>query len=183
MNEKGLPTACHPGATIAAGGLTPSHRRTALAALCAAAWLAATSCDTIPAYRARTIGGEQFTSESLKGSVVLVQFWTTWCPYCRQDQPALDAIERQYYSRGLMVLAVNVGEPREKVTAYLRRSPRHCRVVASEDTNLAAVLGTGGFPNYVLIGRDGRIAGRQDGAGGEESLRQLLAKAGIPGSP
>jgi hypothetical protein len=82
-----------------------------------------------------------------------------------------------------MVLAVNVGEPREKVTAYLRRSPRHCRVVASEDTNLAAVLGTGGFPNYVLIGRDGRIAGRQSGAGGEESLRQLLAKAGIPGSP
>ena len=135
-----------------------------------------------PVYRARALSGEQFTSESLKGSVVLVQFWTTWCPYCRQDQPALDAIERQYSSSGLMVLAVNAGEPREKVAEYLRHSPRHCRVIASEDTDLAEVLGTRGFPSYVLIGRDGRIVDRQHGAGGEESLRQLLSEAGISAS-
>ena len=160
------------------GGFT-TNRSTALAVLCAAAWLTATACDYAPAYRARTLSGEQFTSESLKGSVVLVQFWTTWCPYCRQDQPALDAIERQYSGRGLMVLAVNVGEPRDKVAEYLRHSPRRCRVVASEDTDLAQVLGTGGFPSYVLIGRDGRIVNRQHGAGGEESLRGLLSEAGI----
>lgn len=110
---------------------------------------------------------------------MLVQFWTTWCPYCRGDQPALDAIELEYQSRGLIVLAVNVGEPREKVEEYLRHLPRHCRVVASEDSNLAEVLGSGGFPSYVLIGRDGRIVDSQHGAGGEGLLRQLLAKAGI----
>jgi thiol-disulfide isomerase/thioredoxin len=160
------------------GGLT-TNRSTALAVLCAAAWLTGTACDYAPAYRVRALSGERFTNESLKGSVVLVQFWTTWCPYCRQDQPALDAIERQYSGRGLMVLAVNVGESREKVAEYLRHSPRHCRVVASEDTDLAEVLGTGGFPSYVLIGRDGRIVNRQHGAAGEESLRQLLSEAGI----
>ncbi len=170
-------TQCYDGH----GGIAPNHRRTALAVLCSAACLAAISCDYTPSYRARTLSGERFTSESLKGSVVLVEFWTTWCPYCRQDQPAVDAIERQYYGRGLMVLAVDVGEPREKVAQYLRQSPRHCRVVASEDTNLVEVLGSQGFPSYVLIGRDGRIAGRQSGSGGQESLRELLAKAGIPG--
>ncbi len=162
--------------------MTSPNRRIALAVLCAAAWLAATACDRAPVYRVRALSGEQFTNESLKGSVVLVQFWTTWCPYCRQDQPALDAIERQYSGSGLMVLAVNAGEPREKVAEYLRHSPRHCRVVASEDTDLVDVLGGGGVPSYVLIGRDGRIVDRQHGAGGEESLRQLLSKAGIPGS-
>ncbi len=167
----------------AQGGPTTNLRRSALAVICSAAWLAAVSCDSIPNYSAKTLSGEQFTSESLKGSVVLVEFWTTWCPYCRQDQPTIDAIERQYHSSGLMVLAVNVGEPREKVAQYLRQSPRRCRVVASEDTNLAAVLGSSGFPSYVLIGRDGRIAGRQSGSGGEESLRRLLTKAGIAGSP
>lgn len=95
----------------------------------------------------------------------------------------VDAIERKYSGRGLMVLAVDVGEPREKVAEYLRHSPRHCRVVASEDTDLAQVLGTGGFPTYVLIGRDGRIVNRQNGAAGEESLRQLLSEAGISLSP
>ncbi|HEY1203439.1 MAG: TlpA disulfide reductase family protein [Bryobacteraceae bacterium] len=154
-------------------------RRAALATFCAVAWLAAISCNYVPSYRAKTLGGEQFTSESLKGSVVLVEFWTTWCPYCRQEQPSVDAIERRYYGRGLMVLAVDVGEPKEKVAAYLRRSPRRCRVVASEDTNLVEVLGSQGFPSYVLIGRDGRVAGRQSGARGEESLRHLLAKAGL----
>ena len=114
---------------------------------------------------------------------MLVQFWTTWCPYCRQDQPALDAIQRQYSGRGLMVLAVNVGEPRDKVAEYLRHSPRQCRVVASEDTDLAQVLGIGSFPSYVVLGRDGRIVNRQHGAGGEESLRQLLSEAGISTSP
>ncbi len=111
--------------------------------------------------------------------MVLVQFWTTWCPYCRRDQPAVDAIERQFSGRGLMVLAVNVGEPREKVAEYLRQSPRQCRVVASEDSDLAEVLGPGSFPSYVLIGRDGRIVDRQHGSGGEEYLRQLVAEAGI----
>jgi len=164
------------------GGFT-TKRNSALAAACAVAWIAATGCDSAPAYRAKALSGEQFTSESLKGSVVLVQFWTTWCPYCRQEQPVVDAIERKYSGRGLMVLAVDVGEPREKVAEYLRHSPRHCRVVASEDTDLAQVLGTGGFPTYVLIGRDGRIVNRQNGAAGEESLRQLLSEAGISLSP
>jgi thiol-disulfide isomerase/thioredoxin len=152
------------------------HRRIAFV-LCCAAWVAASSCNYIPSYRATTLGGERFTSESLKGSVVLVQFWTTWCPYCRQDQPAVDALERQYRGRGLTVLAVNVGESKEKVRQYLRESPRDCRVVASEDTNLVGALGASGYPYYVLIGRDGRIAGDQHGSGGEESLRQLVAKA------
>ena len=164
------------------GGFT-TNRNTALAVVCAAAWLASTACDYTPAYRVKALSGEQFTSESLKGTVVLVQFWTTWCPYCRQEQPVVDAIERKYSSRGLMVLAVNVGESRDKVAEYLRHSPRRCRVVASEDTDLAEVLGTGGFPSYVLIGRDGRIVNRQHGAGGEESLRRLLSEAGISVSP
>ncbi len=159
----------------------PHPRRIALAVLCSAVWVAATSCGHTPAYSARTLGGERFTNESLKGSVVLVQFWTTWCPYCRRDQPAVDALARQYYDQGLMVLAVDVGEPREKVRQYLSQSPRSCRVVASEDTDLVDVLGGHSFPYYVLIDRDGRIAGDQHGSGGEESLRQLLAKAGIGG--
>ena len=153
--------------------------RIALAAVCAAAWLASVSCDFVPSYRGRTLAGEEFTSDSLKGRVVLVEFWATWCPYCRAEEPVVDQLESDYRGAGLMVLAVNVGESKEKVMQYLRQSRRHVRVVASEDTNLAEALGTSGYPTYVVIGRDGRVAGRQSGAGGAESLHELLAKAGL----
>jgi thiol-disulfide isomerase/thioredoxin len=157
----------------------PLLRRAALAAACCAAWIAASSCNAAPEYWAQTLEGEHFSSESLRGSVVLVQFWTTWCPYCRGDQPAVDAIARRFASSGLIVLAVNVGESKEKVREYLRRSPRYCRVVAAQDTNLGEVLGARSFPYYAVIGRDGKVAATQNGAGGEESLRELLARVGI----
>jgi thiol-disulfide isomerase/thioredoxin len=132
-----------------------------------------------PAFTATTLAGEKFSNESLKGKVVLVQFWATWCGYCRREQPIVDNIEREFAGQGLVVLAVNVGESRKEVESYLEQKPRACRVVLKEDTNLAASFRGSGFPRYVLIDRQGNIAGTQNGAGGEQSLRQLLARAGL----
>ncbi len=132
-----------------------------------------------PAFRAKTLDGEQFTNESLKGKVVLVQFWATWCRFCRRDQPAVDAIVHDFESQGLVVLAVNVGESKSKVKQYLRDSPRACSIVLTEDTNLAALFAAHAYPLYVLIDRDGKIAGTQRGAAGEDALRQLLTRAGL----
>ncbi|MGC9951861.1 MAG: TlpA disulfide reductase family protein [Bryobacteraceae bacterium] len=134
-----------------------------------------------PRFTAKTLDGEKFSNESLKGKVVLVQFWATWCQYCRRDQPAVDAIVEDFADKGLVVLAVNVGEPKRKVKQYLAQSPRACRVVLMEDTNLAALYAARSYPLYVLIDRDGNVAGRQKGAAGEDALRRLLRKAGLEG--
>ncbi len=74
---------------------------------------------------------------------------------------------------------MNVGEPKKKVRKYLEDSPRSCKIVLMEDTNLAAMFATKVYPVYVLVDRDGSLAGRQNGASGEGGLRRLLAKAGI----
>lgn len=130
---------------------------------------------------AKTLDGETFTNELLAGKVVLVQFWATWCHYCQSDQPAVDAIVHDFADKGLVVLAVDVGESKKKVKQYLAQSPRACKIVLTEDTNLAAVFEAKSYPYYVLIDREGKIAGTQNGAGGEDSLRQLLTKAGLEG--
>jgi thiol-disulfide isomerase/thioredoxin len=132
-----------------------------------------------PDFSAKTLDGETFTKQTLKGKVVLVQFWATWCGYCRGDQPAVDAVAREFSNQGLVVLAVNASESRDKVQQYLEQSPRACNIVANEDSNLAAVFRPDAYPMYVLIDKDGNIAGTQNGAGGEESLRHLLSKAGL----
>jgi thiol-disulfide isomerase/thioredoxin len=134
-----------------------------------------------PKFVAKTLEGEKFTNESLKGKVVLLQFWATWCSFCRADQPAVDALVHDFAGKGLVVLAVNVGESRNKVRQYLRDSPRACKIVLTEDTNLAAMFAATAFPLYVLIGKDGNIAATQRGAGGEDMLRRLLHEAGLEG--
>lgn len=151
----------------------------AAAAVCCGALLAIGSREPAPRFHAKTLDGEVFTNESLKGKVVLLDFWTTWCPYCKEEQGAVDALLHDFAGRGLVVLAVNVGESKKKVKQYLADSPRTCKIVLTADTNLAALYAATSYPLYVLIDRDGNIAGQQDGAAGEAALRRLLAKAGL----
>ena len=137
------------------------------------------SPESAPHFHAKTIDGELFNNDSVKGKVVLLDFWTTWCPYCRQEEAMVDEIAHEYARNGLIVLAVNVGEPKKKVKKYLQDNPRGCKVVMTEDTNLAAMYQATVYPIYVVIDRDGNIAGTQRGAAGERGLRNLLRRAGI----
>jgi len=71
-----------------------------------------------PNFWAKTIDGDRYTNDTVKGKVVFVQFWTTWCPHCRRDQPSVENIIEDFKDKGLIVLAVDVGEPKKKVKKY-----------------------------------------------------------------
>lgn len=135
--------------------------------------------EAAPRFNAKTTAGEKFSNESIKGKVVLLEFWTTWCVYCFNEAPFVDRVHQEYGDKGLIVLAVNVAESRKTVKKYLDQHPRPVRIVLTEDTNLAAMYEAVEYPIYVVIDRNGKIAGTQRGAGGEASLRGLLAEAGI----
>ncbi len=143
--------------------------------------LAALAVDREPAprFNAKTMAGEKFTNESLKGKVVLLQFWTTWCPYCRGEQSLVDDLQKEFESKGLVVLAINVGESKKTVKKYLDENRRSCRIVLTDDTNLAAMFAAKSYPIYVVIDREGNIVATQHGAGGERALRNMLQRAGL----
>ena len=155
---------------------------TAVATLSAGTCRGVDARQPAPRFTAKTLEGEKFTNDILMGKAVLVQFWTTWCGYCRRDQESVDDLAKEFEPKGLVVLAVNVGESRKKVTQYLETHPRSCKIVLTGDTNLAAMFAARTYPFYVLIDRSGKIAGEQRGAGGEEGLRRLLSKAGLEGA-
>ena len=140
---------------------------------------ALTSGEPAPHFVAKTLDGERLTTESLRGKVVLIEFWATWCPPCKSDAPAVDALAKEFEKVGLVFLAVNMGEGRRKVKKYLETYPRLCKIVLAEDTTLAAICEAKAYPLYVLIDRDARISGTQTGAAGERALRRLLARAGL----
>ncbi len=91
----------------------------------------------------------------------------------------VDELGKEFAGKGLIVLAVDVAESKKTVKKYLDQNPRTSKVVMTEDTNLAAMYQANAYPIYVVIDRDGNIAGTQRGASGGRALLRLLRRAGI----
>jgi len=157
-------------------------RRLVSVALALAALLAFAADETgqpAPRFRAKTTAGDQFNNASIKGKVVLFEFWTTWCKFCEGEAELVDDIAKEFADKGLIVLAIDVLEPDQRVRKYLIEHPRSVPIVLTKDTNLAAMYNAQSYPIYIVIDRDGNIAGEQRGAAGERGLRRLLKRAGI----
>jgi thiol-disulfide isomerase/thioredoxin len=152
-----------------------------LAALCAFA--SDETGQPAPRFRAKTTAGDQFNNASVKGKVVLFEFWTTWCKYCEEEASMVDGVAKEFADKGLIVLAVDVLEPDQKVRKYLVEHPRSVPIVLTKDTNLAAMYNAQSYPIYVVIDRDGNIAAEQRGAAGDAALRRLLKRAGLESKP
>lgn len=148
-------------------------------AVAALVFAADNSREPAPRFHAKTMSGETFDNASIKGKVVLLEFWATWCQYCRTEQPTVDALQKEFTGQGLIVLAVDVGEAKKTVKKYLEQNPRQVRIVLTDDTNLTAMYQATRYPIYVVIDRGGFIAGQQNGAAGERALRGLLRRAGL----
>ena len=131
-----------------------------------------------PRFRAKTTTGQSFNNDSTKGKVVLFEFWTTWCKYCEAEAEMVDDIAKEFKEKDLIVLAVDVLEPDKRVKEYLAEHSRSVPIVLTKDTNLAAMYNAQVYPIYVVIDRDGNIAGEQRGAG-ERGLRRMLRQAGL----
>ncbi len=156
-------------------------RRLVLAGLSSVLFCGLAIADTpAPPFTAKTLDGQTVSSDSLRGNVVLLQFWTTWCPVCHEDQAAVDNIQAAFGGSGLVVVAVDVGEPEDVVRKYLQASPRSVPVVVSDGRALAAKFGVHSFPHYAVIDRNGNLAVNKGGGGGEAYLRYLLRSAGMP---
>jgi len=145
----------------------------------APAWSQDETGQSAPRFRARTTKGELFNNDSVKGKVVLLEFWTTWCKYCEDEAALVDDIAQEFKNKDLIVLAVNVLEPDQRVKKYLGEHPRSVPIVLTKDTNLAAMYNAQVYPIYVVIDREGNIAAEQRGASGERGLRRMLRDAGL----
>jgi len=69
---------------------------------------------TAPAFSANLIDGKSFTLEAAKGEVVIVNFWATWCPTCRQEMPAIESYYQKHKAQGLLVIAVSLDDPADE---------------------------------------------------------------------
>ena len=110
-----------------------------------------------PAFSLPSASGKNVSLNALKGQVVLVDFWASWCAPCRESFPFLNRMHRQYNAQGLHILGINVDEKCTDATRFLDKIPAQFSVLydAAGETPKAYDLKV--MPSSYLIGRDGKI--------------------------
>lgn len=104
-----------------------------------------------------TLKGGTLSLASLKNRPVLVNFWATWCPPCVKEIPSLERLYREMQGRGFEVVAVAVGEPPEKVRAFLEDKPVSFPVLLDPDGNAFRAWQAYAFPTSLVLDRGHRI--------------------------
>jgi len=91
-----------------------------------------------------------------KKPVVLV-FWTSWCPYCRQQLKQLNEKLAELTKKGIQILAINVGEPKGKVTDFVKSYSLNLKILLDESGDVADTYELRGVPTYFVINTSGQV--------------------------
>jgi thiol-disulfide isomerase/thioredoxin len=123
--------------------------------------------------------GGQVRLSDLRGQVVLIDFWATWCPPCLAMMPTLHELYRDWHPRGAEFVGVDSDGPmatREELQAFLARNPFPYPVVL-DDRNVGGAYGVSSIPHVVIVGRDGKVVRVFVGGVGREQLDSALTAA------
>ena len=121
----------------------------------------------------------RFTIAALRGRTVLLDFWTTWCPPCQADAPALDKLYRKYGAHDLMIVGISVDEERRVVAQFLQSHPHVFPTVLTSENEMPPPYRVSALPTYIVIDRSGNVSSATEGDRGFAELATLLKKAGL----
>ncbi|ODV04203.1 MAG: hypothetical protein ABT23_01390 [Thiobacillus sp. SCN 63-57] len=139
-----------------------------------------------PPWQVTLPDGRALDSDSLRGKVVLVNFWATWCPYCRKEKPVIDRFWRDYRERGFEVVSISVDDPPEKIAVWMR-DKEYAFMAAPTNASVAHAFGSvKSVPTSFIVDTEGRIrhkiAGQVHYPRLEKLVTPLLNPATQPGN-
>ena len=148
----------------------------------AAQWLRTPATDTTSGGRATEFSlpdleGKRRSLKEWRGKVVVLNFWATWCPPCREEIPLFIGLQKQYGGNGLQFLGVAI-DRREDVASYYARIGMNYPTLIGDDEVIEIMRGygnrMGSLPYSVVIDRDGQVVARKLGAFRGPELESLL---------
>lgn len=128
--------------------------------------------DAAPAFTLADVNGNTVTLESLKGKVVLLNFWAIWCPSCREELPGLNTLQRKYADKGFTVLSICIESSDSIVVNYLKKHPVAFPVLVDKKGDVADAFRFSGLPASFMVGKDGIIRRKYSGYD-KESFTQI----------
>jgi peroxiredoxin len=112
-----------------------------------------------PPFSGRTLDARPLSIAEYRGSVIILNFWASWCLECRPEMPGLERLRREFSSRGLAVIGVNAREDREAARRYATELGLTFPLVLDRNGAINTLYGVVGLPTTFVIGRDGRAIG------------------------
>ncbi|MGB8146536.1 MAG: TlpA disulfide reductase family protein [Chromatiaceae bacterium] len=116
-----------------------------------------------PALEAADLAGQRRALSEYRGSVVLVNFWASWCPPCLREMPSLGRLAESLAERPFKVLAVNVGETPQRAAEAMRRIGYKGTLLLDPDQEIFDAWGARVLPSSFLVGCDGRLRSQAPG--------------------
>ena len=110
-----------------------------------------------PAFTLAARDGGKLSLADLKGQVVMINFWATWCGPCRQEMPLLAQMHDKYEPLGFTMLGVNVEPDSAAAVAWLKGVPVTFPILFDTDSAVAGSFGVEGMPSSVLVDRNGQV--------------------------
>lgn len=130
-----------------------------------------------PPFELEGMDGSRISLESLKGKVVLLNFWATWCAPCVNEMPYMEEAHSAGKDRGLVVIGVNVYQKADRVERFLEKTGISFTIGLDPKGKMARDYGVSAIPATFLLGRDGKILNFVMGVVSREQLDQWLAEA------
>jgi peroxiredoxin len=110
-----------------------------------------------PNFTLKDVSGRAVSLADFKGRVVLLDFWATWCPPCRESIPVLQKMHEEYSARGVTVLGVSVDQDASVVPPFVKRKSMSYSVLLDDAGEASDLYRVSGIPSLFLLNKDGVI--------------------------
>lgn len=124
------------------------------------------------------LGGKSWTLRELRGKVVVVNFWATWCPPCRKEMPDLDALYRKFKDQGLVILAIS-DEEEGKVRPFIAEHGYGYPILLDPGHKVGQLFQVDGIPKSFVFDREGKLVAQSIDMRTRGQFEAMLALAGM----
>lgn len=126
----------------------------------------------------KDLHGKPYTLSSLRGKIVVVNFWATWCPPCRKEMPDLDALYKQYQSQGLVILSIS-DEEMDKVAPFIEKTAYTPPVLLDPGSKVHTLFHVEGIPQSFFFNRQGKLVTLSIDMRTRGQFLRMLQQAGL----
>ena len=121
--------------------------------------------EAAPDFSLKDIDGEIHTLSMYKGKVVVVNFWATWCPPCREELPSMQRAWKKFQDNGIVMLAIDIGEDEDTIFEFTADYLVDFPLLMDLDSSVIKQWPVRGLPTTFVVDPDGRLAYRAIGSG------------------
>jgi len=122
--------------------------------------------------------GKKWTRSALRGKVVLVNFWATWCPPCRKEMPDLNALYNRFKDQGFVILAIS-NEDVSKVQPYMDKHPYDYTILLDPGNKVNEQFQIDGIPKSFIYDRNGKLVAQSIDMRTQRQFLEMLGHAGL----